>query len=268
MTPQQTALMERWNAFLSKIESRLGEIMAEAEQGLTQIWAQHPDDPMPMGNAMSGLDHRVRQLRDKIQETWDQQVEDKFSAAAFLDAGLDRKRDFEQSFDETWTMFKARAQTAFYRNLWPRAQQAMQKPVACTRCGAPIEPSVRHQAVSMTCPHCHTVNQILPDKAVSTYFMAGHAFGEEASLPLRFEIERFRIAVDRQRRAASWAPEPVESLDRWEQMERAYWQRYAEVKAQLTGERPDQAFVESRMEFFRKASLETDQRWRKAKGLS
>src|SRR5687768_8924844 len=107
MSPDQQALVARFDGFLAKIEERLREIMTEAEQGVLALITQHPTDIMPLGNALSGLDHRVRELREKIQETWDQQIESKYRALnasgdAFLDHGLDQKQDAEQRFDELW----------------------------------------------------------------------------------------------------------------------------------------------------------------------
>ena len=272
MTPDQQALVARFDGFLAKIEERLREIMTEAEQGVLALIAQHPTDMMPLGNAMSGLDHRVRELKEKIQETWDQQIEAKYSAldsgGKFLDVGLDQKQDFEQRFDELWATFKARANSQFYRNLFPLATEAAQKPIPCTQCGAPLEATDRTHSASIHCVHCGAVNQVLRDAAISTYKLgSGHAFADEEALPLRFEIERFRTAVDRQRRASSWANETFESLERWHAMEQAYWVRYAEAKARYSGEPVDMELVESRMAQWRKYSLETNQIWCKGKGL-
>lgn len=272
MNAEQQALCARFEGFLAKIDERLREIMTEAEQGVLALIAQHPTDVMPLGNALSGLDHRVRELKDKIQETWDQQIESKFSAldsgGRFLDVGFDMKQDFEQRFDEQWATFKVRAHSQFYRNLFPLATAAAQKPVPCSQCGAPLEAVDRSVSASIHCVHCGAVNQILRDPAISAYKLGGpHAFADEEALPLRFEIERFRTQVDRQRRATSWANESFESLQRWEQMERAYWQRFVEAKARFGGEPVDHALVESRMAQFRKYDLETNQIWRKGMGL-
>ena len=272
MTPDQQALVSRFDGFLAKIEERLREIMTEAEQGVLGLIAQHPTDAMPLGNAMSGLDHRVRELKEKIQETWDQQIEPKYSAldsgGRFLDVGLDQKQDAETRFDEQWATFKARANSQFYRNLFGLATEAAKKPVPCTQCGAPLALSDRANSVSMHCGHCGAVNQVLRDPAISQYKLgSAHAFADEEALPLRFEIERFRIAVDRQRRATSWANESFESLERWHAMEHAYWMRYAEARARYSGEPVDHELVESRMTSFRKYTLETNQVWRAGKGL-
>ena len=73
--------------------------------------------------------------------------------------------------------------------------------------------------------------------------------------------------MDRKRRANSWAAEPIESLDQWLAMERAYWQKYAQVKAATLGSAVDEELVKSRVDSFMEYTLKRDQRWRKAKGL-
>ena len=64
-------------------------------------------------------------------------------------------------------------------------------------------------------------------------------------------------------------PEPIESLDQWEALERQYWERYAKVITETGWEPPEKAreLVASRMEMFQKQAILTDQRWRRARGL-
>jgi len=270
MNSDQKALMQRWEGFLGKIDGRLGEIIAEVAQGIAALGQSHGADTMPLTNAMSGLDHRVRQLREKIGETWDGQVEGQFSShdsGGFLDAGLDRKRDFEIAFDEKWELAKTKAVADYFRALWPRAQQALAAPVGCTRCGAQLALPVRHKSSTATCASCGTVNQCIPDAVIQAYFGQGvQAFAEEASAPIRYQIERFREEVDRWRRARDWAPETLETLERWQGMERSYWETQATTRAQMLQEPADRAFVETRMDQFRKYSLESEQVWVRAHG--
>lgn len=271
MNSTQKGLWERWQGFLSKIEERKNEILAEAEEGLAELVGAYPDDPMPLGNALQGLRFRFEELKKKVDDTWEQAVEPKFEeegAGGFLDAGLDSKQDYLLGIDEAWAAFEARMNAVFYKRLRPRAEALLGKAVECMCCRAELDIPVPHESVSLTCPFCHAVNQIMPETAVAIFFAgAPDAIAAEAALPLRYEIERFRIGVDRRRRASGWANEPVESLDRWEAMERAYWERYAAVKGEAAGLPPDAELVASRMEWFRKYTLMTNQAWRKAKGL-
>jgi hypothetical protein len=270
MNSEQTALVARMDGFLAKIFGRQKELMAEAEQGLLGLAAQYPDDSQPMGNAIGALDHRMMQLRERIQEAWDGKIDDQFSSlgdGAFLDVGLDRKGDAEMKLEHEWQTFKANTVTRIYREMWPRVQAALAESVGCSQCGSPLQTGQTIKIVNASCPHCGTANQVVPAPVVTNYFGPGvHAFADAAALPLRHEIDRFREQVDRQRRASSWKPESVESLERWNEMERACWMKFAETQAQITGEPPDLALVESRMTSFRKYSLETDQRWRAKHG--
>ena len=268
MNANQQALVDRWKGFLGKIQERLTEICAEAEVGFRAIAAQHPDDPMPLGNAITGLDHRVRQLDDKIQETWDQQVEEKFSAdPAIHDLGLDMKQDAERELEERWELAKAGWLTEIARDAFPRAIAAMEQPAPCSACGAPLSLPTRLETVAATCGHCGVVNQVGAPPAVYYYFgFCVQNLADAAAMPIRHAIERQRIQADRWRRARNWAPEPIESMEEWERMELRYWRTHAEERARLRNEPVDEKFVESRMGYFYKFSLESNQHWVRAKG--
>jgi len=270
MNAEQTALVARFEGFIAKIFGRQAELMAEAEQGLKGLAAQYPEDSLPMGNAIGALDHRMRQLRERIGQAWDAQIEEQFSDAgdgAFLDVGLDQKRDAEMKLEQEWQTFLANTVCAIYRDLWPQVQAALAKPVGCSQCGSELPVKAQLNIVAATCAHCGTANQVVPERIVSNYYGAGvQAFADAAALPLRHEIELFRERVDRQRRANDWKPEPLESMERWNEMERAFWLRFAETRAQMRGEEPDLELVESRMKSFRQYGLETDQRWRAKHG--
>ncbi|MBC7174586.1 MAG: hypothetical protein H5U40_19225, partial [Polyangiaceae bacterium] len=185
------------------------------------------------------------------------------------DVGLDLKQDAEMALDERWGSEKTRWLGDIAREAFPRAMAALEQPRPCTSCGSPLELASRIELVAVTCAHCGVVNQVAPLPAVQYYFGTGvQNLADEAAFPLRCAVERQRVRVDRSRRARDWAPEPLESLEEWEHLERAYWHRFAEVKAHLRNEPVDTAFVESRMKFFYKYSLETNQLWVKAKGRS
>jgi len=275
MNAEQAALKERFNGFLQKIDDRLTELMTEAENGLGALFAEHPDDPLVVGNALTGLDHQIDQLRTKVQETWDAQIEPAFSKlgdGAFLDVGLDRKEDFLLAFGERWDTFKTGAMVAFYENMRPLAEAALKHEHRCSACGAVIELPSQTAPASIYCPFCRAVNQVIPEAVVTQYYGTGfgggaaHAAAEAAALPFRYRVERHKIVIDRDRRGRSWGQETLEQLEEWERLELAYWQKYAEVRGQLSGQPPDQELVKSRMDAFRKYNLENNQVWRRAKG--
>ena len=264
MSPEQQQLFARWQAFLEKLAARLDETLAEAAAGLAQLVAAYPTDTLPLGNALSGIGHRVDELRDKIEKTWDQDVEDKFRDLdddRFWDRGLDTKADAIRDLDEKWEALRVRVYGDLYRQAWHIAQKEMAQPAGCTHCGAELEKPLREPR-SVACPYCRAVNQLFPGPATAMYFGGGpHAFAEEQALPLRFAVARNRIQADRWRRDRHWAQEPVESLRQWHDDELAYWTRYADVHAQVLGGPRDAELIESRMSQFRRWNLENQQQW-------
>ncbi len=266
MNASKHPVMQRFEAFLGKIYGRLQEIMTEAEQGLQGLMAQNPEDFMSYQNAMSGLEHRYSQLRDRLEQTWDDQIQPLFEEADLLDPGLDRKADAQLDLDARWNQWKATMVANFYRNLWPRAQAQLAEPVNCTQCGTGLQVPDPTVMSNVQCPSCSAINQVAPPPAVSAYSGAASAYADEECVRLRSEIERFRHEVDLWRRDRDWAPEPLESLERWEQMERNYWTTWAQAVARHSGKPVDTALVEARMKQFIQFTLEMNQTWVRAKG--
>lgn len=266
MSAANHPVMQRFEGFLTKIDGRLQEIMTEAEQGLVGLMAQDPEDFMSYSNAVTGLEHRFQQLRDKLQQTWDDQIEAACDKAGVLDPGLDRKALAELDLEARWSQWKATQVANFYRNLAPRAQAQLAEPVHCTQCGAALTVPDPTQMSNVQCPHCSALNQVAPPPAVTVYNGAAAAFADEDCISLRADIERFRQEVDRWRRDRDWAAEPLESLERWEQMERNYWTTHAQRVAQHSGKPLDQALVDARMRQFHQYTLEMNQTWVRAKG--
>jgi len=253
--PEDQALLDRWTAFLGKVEARLDEICREAEAGVKAIFAQHPDDWMPITNALTGLDHRVRQLTDRITQTWEEQVDPSLEGRGgkVFDRADDLRSDANLALEEKWTRAKVRWLADIARETQPRALKALEEPARCSGCGAPLVVSDRRRHCRVDCGSCGIVNQVGPPAPVRNYYGPGvQALAEEAAAPIRFEIERHRLAADRWRRARGWAPEPETSLDEWEALERRYWTTMAEEKAKLLDAPVDEAFIESRMVAFQK----------------
>jgi hypothetical protein len=160
---------------------------------------------------------------------------------------------------------------------WAHVQQLMSQPVACPQCGGAIMPTLRHVADTVTCQHCRGVNQVSPHPDVYNFYALGpDAWAEAATLEKRFEIDRFRRQAEAQVRASrasfslsiSVEEEPIESLNRWEAMERDYWTTYFAAKSQLMPSAAEEQaqMVESRM----KPTLDECKRsntWRQSRGL-
>ena len=289
MTPSQQAIVTRWRTFLGKVMNRLRDVLAEADGGCREMIRSNPADPIPVNNVLSALRSRKVNLDKKIYDTWSKEVcenlADEAEAHAQIAGAVEYKgkvldqadAEMKQALawmDDTWEHFRVKWAAEAARAMWPLAEQAMQRPVSCTQCGGGLQPRVRHQADSVTCPACGAVNQVVPEPVVGMYFTtAPHAVAEEATFQKRHAITAFRRQVEAWRsaeasRTGDWPDENVQSLEQWQAMERDYWVTYVSMKARLEPmtQEDQQRFVESRMKPFVE-DLERNPVWRRARGL-
>lgn len=260
-----TGPRERWRGFTDKVLARLDELIAEAGVGVLAIGRAYPNDALPLGNAITGLDHRVRQLQQRIEQVWDAEVRDRFDA---VDDpwGADHKQDAERACEERWQLAKAGWLSTLAREAEQRARTALERPQGCVRCAAPLPLSSRRHTASVPCPACGSVNQVVAPPEVTAWFGMGvQSLADAAALPHRHAVERYRMEVERSSRGRSGA-EDLASLTRWAELERAVWETLARVRAELTGDPVDREFVESRMRQFTKFELESRQVWVRANG--
>ena len=129
--------LQRWAAFIEKIRTRLEEVLAEGDAGFRELIAADPTDGMSFGNAMSGMRFRVEPLIGKIGDTWTTVI-DKLDGGKAVDRGIEMMEDAKDQLDARWQRWGVGWEAEFYRNMWPHAQAAMQKPIACTKCGGPL----------------------------------------------------------------------------------------------------------------------------------
>jgi hypothetical protein len=269
-------LIQRWRAFIDKTFARLQEIENESAQGLAAMREAAPTDYQQYATVFSGLDHRVRQLQDKVDSTWDEAVEPKIEeaqeggAAGLHDAGLDLKSWARIELDAHWTQFKATQAAEFFRALEPVARGQMPRTVPCSQCATPLTAPDPFVMQSVGCPSCQAVNQIAPTPELTAYGGFAQAYADEQVVKLRFDVERFRRDVDIAQRIKrdrdDYSSEGLASLERWDQMERAYWQRHAELVAHYSGKPVDQAWVNARLKQFYMYGLEMEQEWVRTHG--
>ena len=131
-------VLERWKAFMEKIRQRMEEVLAEADQGFTDLLQSSPTDTATFGNAMQGIRFRVQGLTSKIGDTWSAQVSDQCSGGN-MDTAIAMMEDMQDALDARYERWRAHWESQLYRNMWPLVQAEMQKGVTCNKCGAPLQ---------------------------------------------------------------------------------------------------------------------------------
>ena len=282
LNASQKALLDRWDTYLGRLEQRSEELRKEAGTGMQALidetLAADTLETRAVHNALSGIEGRLNNLPDKLDKAWedeceplvDEQNEDYDGKPDIHDMAHDRMTDCKERLENALERFKLRWGTHLYRQMWPQVEAALGEAAECTQCGSGLGRVDRRFAARVTCPSCSSVNQVLPPKVVATYRAeAPTQFALEAARAQREAIECYRVKVDRDSRARDYAPESIESMDHWADMEREYWTTFAKVVTQTGWEPASKAdeLVASRMEMFKRQALMTDQRWRRAKGL-
>ena len=270
--------LNTWYGHLQQTCGQVQQLMQETDAGCRQMLQGNTADPMPLMNAIRAVDLRIKDIRVKLGETWTREMLSRLMGSLdnreTIRLGEERWSQSEQWIEESWERFKTGWIMGGLRAMYQHVQTAMTKPIGCQRCGNPLSLEVRHQSSSVTCRACNTVNQVQPEPVVYTYFsLAPDAWAESSTIDKRLAIAKFRREVEMQAKAhqatmGERSQESVDSLKRWEQMERDYWQSYFAAKAQILPQSAeDQAkMVESRMKPFLD-DLGRNPAWREAQGM-
>jgi hypothetical protein len=243
-------IMQRWEAFLSKISDRYLEILGEAEAGFRALAEENPEDDRSLNNAVTAIRSRLLQLEQKIDDTMSDKISESLSGA-LLDRAIARMEQTRLSLAERWERIRVKALGDFYRSMAPRVEAESTAPRQCTQCGGALPAERLIKPRSVKCDFCGSVNQVTPAAIVASYYAsAPNSLAEEATLEQRLAIERKEQGINQRRAPASGA-----ELQALEKMEREYWERYVEVRGRIQPQTPEDRarFVESRMEVWKHA---------------
>ncbi|MEI8255395.1 MAG: hypothetical protein WCJ30_06940 [Deltaproteobacteria bacterium] len=271
--------VQGWYQFLQQNTVQVQALLQEADGSCQQILGSGSPDPLAIQNALNGVGQRIKELQARIGTTWSEQI------LAQLMGSRDNREPIEQGLQhwdsasrwiqESWERMRCHWMAEGLRHLWPHVQQEMAAPHACSRCGAAIQPATRHRVDSVTCAGCGNVNTTEPGPKTGLFYSMGpDAWAEAATLDLRLEIDQFRRQAEAQARMrqalqGERGEEPVESLERWEAMERDYWMRYFAEKAHLLPSSPDEQkqMVESKLKSVQD-EIKQSSAYRSAKGTA
>ncbi len=220
-----SAASERWSAFLTKVKARVDEILAEADPGFDELIATEVLDPVPLSSALSEFHARMLGLEKKIDDSWekiDAELSDDDDRDALYELGRRARKDLARRSRVMQVQKQAKAAHA----LWEKAlaeMERMKRSTKCSQCGAPISPTVFHEASNVTCTHCKAVSVVRPGMATLLFFqgIGLHALGEEAALDesARLEDATERWHAKREKRRAD--------VDAYLAAHRKYWLTYA-----------------------------------------
>ncbi len=191
------ALVDRYLAFEGKIAARVEEIRVEATEGIRELIAGNPLDSGAISAGFSAITSRLQQLRskvdqavDKLDEEWSVKADDdslkekeQKKISVLWSQVLNAKRDLQNRLESEAHRLEVLSGGQWARALYGLMQQEYGQPVGCPRCAGPMPVMLRFQNANEQCPHCGSVNEILPKMGTALYFGSGlHYLAQEASL--------------------------------------------------------------------------------------
>jgi hypothetical protein len=154
-------VIARWDGFLTKIKGRFEQIMEESRQGCGMLLQQANLDTMAMGNAWTGMESRAKDLEMKVNDTFNDSVEQAFDDLDAPGEVVDREREKGLALSRWMEREREKTNLEIFSNaaqqLWERGAQEQREGFNCTQCGGQLEVPHAVQAVNVTCPYCSAV---------------------------------------------------------------------------------------------------------------
>lgn len=230
------ASVQKWEGFLEKLTARVDQVTAEASAGLDMLVAQHPLEAGPMGQALSVVQNRFHNLReklgnahDKIYDQLDEILDDSSlgerdgdAVRAMQDRMGGQRLALDHRLERGHELLAAEKQAAWGRQLRRLADAERVTSVNCNQCAGEVPVTVYWRHESVACPFCGAVNEVSPGTAAGLFYsgLGVHALAHHAALP---DWEEARAEEDRlnDRRHPS-----ASDRERYLAVERRYWTAY------------------------------------------
>ncbi len=263
-------IVQRWSGFIGKLEARIGEIVAEADAGLSALIVQHPTDHGPLGAAFSAVKARFHGLGPKLDDAFDKTEEavqevidadpseaDQRALDDLVDALAAQKRALAARIELASEELEMRKNADWARRLQALAEGERAAGVKCSQCGAAFAPDVWWRSCQVPCGHCQAVNDVHPGVAAG-YFYQGlgvHALSHEAAWGEWLAEQRTKDAFDARRHPTA------ADRDAYLDAARAYYTKYYQTGLSLHPELAESlsSAVEAKLAHYRQWDQRIDQ---------
>lgn len=229
--PEFLALVEKWDGFLQKIETRFNESLVNAEEALFENLVDSDYDINPTITAWQGIKSQLMGLADKVDTTFDNtvkpQMQDYVEDWNLIDEnqkGTQLRESIFERIERYQIVLEGKISKRFYNH----AIHFLNEDFNCTQCSATLEIKkdiFRSHYVS--CNYCNTVNTFTPnDKIAQIAWVVTNIANHNA-------IEKWdamQKAIEEYNALRSWREgedftKHKLALHKREHTERAYWEK-------------------------------------------
>lgn len=159
-------LIQRWDIFLTKMETRFSESLEHAESACLEQLTETDYDYYTILRTWMGIKSQIGNLKQKIYETWHHTVEPQMKALGehwYYDENL-KQIHLNDTLTERLGSFEIELQGKLAKQFYDHAIQVTNHDFNCSQCGAKIEiVKDLFRAQYVTCHYCQTVNTFEPE---------------------------------------------------------------------------------------------------------
>jgi hypothetical protein len=267
---QQQQVIDRWNAAIADVLTRVDATLADATAGSHTVIAQLGTDLGPLTLPWGAVKHQMHQYTSEISDAWNR-ISDEFSSVDHLPDGVMWReggkrnwatKEVDIRYNRAWQLVMAAAADV----LLDRALEADARTRLCRRCGAPLDRiRLSGMALNVECGYCRAVNTIEPGRELRMFAAVGAmALAERQALDLWETMTRTLNQINSYRDRKDV---PLELLQQYERAGRGYWTTRVTAEADYAPEQ--RPFVAQKIESYMKSvnkTLRQHWQWREFAG--
>ncbi len=260
-------LVDKWDAYLRKIDTRFKESLSQAEEALLGNLVEGDYDVLPTMRAWQGIKSQLMGISDTIEATFNDKVKPemrKYKEEYDLIDEEYKGTYLGESFYSKLERYEIELEGKLAQKFYDHALNFLNEDFNCSQCAAKLEVKkdiFRSHYVS--CDYCNTVNTFTPHSKI--YEIRHFAVDNISKYNALKEWDNMQSVI----REFNEIPSPSEDEDKTEYIngfkqreiaERAYWNRFLNERIKLMSEYKDslEHDLEVKMQFFyeeRKARL-------------
>jgi len=167
LPPEYLQLVEKWDVFLQKINTRFEESLQHAEEALLENLDESNYDLTPTEQAWYGIKAQLQGLAEKVGTTFDEKVSPQM--LQYVDEGtlIDERtkgNELRSRIFHRIEAFEIEIEGKIAQKFYKHAIQGLNEKFQCTQCGAQLQ--VRKDIFHphyVSCDYCNTVNTFTPN---------------------------------------------------------------------------------------------------------
>ena len=168
---KKNELIQRWDAFLTKIEERFHTSVAQAKEALLEQLVESDYDYNATMRAWRSMRQKILNIKDQIELIWDTKVEPKMEElddlhdmeSFHIDEGF-KGDNLGEKLYELMAIYAIEIEGAIAQKFYTYAVKTIEKDFLCSQCNSPLE--IKKDVFRLhyvDCQYCNTTNTYQPD---------------------------------------------------------------------------------------------------------